>query len=91
MSRMRAISLAFVLTILGCGSAPAGSTDMAAGTKVFGDPCAVDGDCQSGLCRDFQMQTIRKCTKACTTATEANDCPNPPSMGTCNSNLVCKF
>jgi hypothetical protein len=87
---MRAISLAFVLCILGCGSAPA-PADMAGGTKLFGEDCVADADCQSGMCRDFQMQTIKKCTKACTAATQANDCPIPPSSGTCNANLVCKF
>ena len=88
-------------------SPSSGSTDMAvvkstdmgpaagdlgtAGKKAFGDTCKVDGDCQSNMCRGFQMMKVLKCTKACTIATQAVDCPKPPSTGQCTPNGYCKF
>lgn len=73
------------------------STDMAGvmptGTKAFGDTCTTDGptgDCMSGLCKPFAMGTVQRCTKPCTVATEATDCP-APSAGTCTNNGYCKF
>jgi hypothetical protein len=84
-----------------------GSTDMATqasgggsdggvvGTKAFGDTCAVDGDCQTGMCRQFVMGTVHRCTKPCNAATSATDCP-APSAGTCTNPTppdmpYCKF
>jgi hypothetical protein len=85
MNLMKRILVALAL-VAGCG----GSMDMPQ-KKAFGDTCATDADCESGMCRSFQMMTVNKCTKACTMATQAADCPNPPSMGTCNNNGVCRF
>lgn len=90
----------------GNGSGSGGSTDMAmtstggatdggvvAGVKAFGDLCTVDGDCQSGMCRQFVMGTVHRCTKACDPATATTDCPNPPSAGSCTNAVpaYCKF
>ncbi len=69
------------------------STDMAGmtpGTAAFGATCTVNGDCQSLLCEQFVMGTVHRCTKACTVATQATDCP-APSAGTCTNNGYCKF
>jgi hypothetical protein len=69
------------------------SSDMAGavpGTKVFGDTCTVNGDCQSLLCEQFVMGTVHRCTKSCTVATQTADCP-APSAGTCTPNGYCKF
>ena len=69
------------------------STDMAGatpGTAAFGATCTVNGDCQSLLCEQFVMGTVHRCTKACTVATQATDCP-APSDGTCTNNGYCKF
>jgi hypothetical protein len=69
------------------------STDMAGvtpGTAAFGASCTVNGDCQSLLCEQFVMGTVHRCTKSCTVATEATDCP-APSAGTCTANGYCKF
>ncbi len=74
-------------------SAPVGGGDMAgvvAGVKAFGDTCAVNGDCQSTLCEQFVMGTVHRCSKTCTVATQATDCP-APSDGTCTPNGYCKF
>lgn len=60
------------------------------GAKLFGDACTVNSDCQSALCEQFAMGTVHRCTKACTAATQATDCP-APSDGTCTPNLYCKF
>src|SRR5438874_1193269 len=68
-------------------------TDMAgqtAGTAAFGATCTVNGDCQSLLCEPFVMGTVHRCTKPCTVATQATDCP-APSAGTCTNNGYCKF
>jgi hypothetical protein len=69
------------------------SNDMAGqtpGTKAFGDLCTVNGDCQSLLCEQFAMGTVHRCTKPCTVATEATDCPAPSAL-TCTNNGYCKF
>jgi hypothetical protein len=74
------------------GTPPAG--DLAgtpAGAKPFGATCTVDGDCASGMCRGFVMQTILRCTQPCTIATQATDCPSPPSAGVCTNMGYCKF
>ncbi|MGZ3427101.1 MAG: hypothetical protein ACXVDD_27995 [Polyangia bacterium] len=74
-------------------NAPAASTDMAGvlpGVKAFGDTCTVAGDCQSTLCEPFVQGTVHRCTKSCTVATQATDCP-APSDGTCTNNGYCKF
>jgi hypothetical protein len=74
------------------GTPPAG--DMAGappGAKPFGATCTVDGDCASGMCRGFVMQTILRCTQPCTVATQATDCPSPPSAGQCTNMGYCKF
>ena len=72
------------------GGASATDGGAPAGAKAFGDVCAVNGDCQSNLCGQFVMGTVLRCTKSCTVATQATDCPTP-SDGTCNNNGYCKF
>lgn len=57
---------------------------------AFGAMCTAGTDCQSGLCMQFVQGTVHRCTKPCTTATAATDCP-APSDGTCNNNGYCKF
>ena len=61
------------------------------GTKQFGAACTTDCDCQSSMCRQFAMGTMHLCTRPCTAATAAADCPTPPSTGMCTPNLYCKF
>jgi hypothetical protein len=93
MKKLWVLVLAFGL-VAACGGDPTmmTPTDMTMpGTGAFGAACTVDGDCQSNLCRSFQMMTIKRCTKACTPATAAADCPNPPSGGTCTNNNYCRF
>ena len=60
------------------------------GAKAFGDTCVNNSDCQSNICGNFVMGTVHRCTKSCTVATQATDCP-APSDGTCNANGYCKF
>lgn len=81
---MRSLFLAALL-LAGCG----GGSSM--GTQKLGDTCAADDDCESGMCRAFQMMTVQKCTQACTKATEATDCPVPPTSGKCNQNGYCRM
>jgi hypothetical protein len=57
----------------------------------FGASCTTNSQCQSGICGMFEMGALFVCTKPCTPATQATDCPNPPSTGTCNSMNYCKF
>jgi hypothetical protein len=72
------------------GAASTDSDGGAAGAKLLGDLCTVNGDCQSALCEQFAMGTVHRCTKPCTVATQATDCP-APSDGTCTNNGYCKF
>src|ERR1700690_906938 len=65
----------------------ASSTPDAAG-KPFGAACTMDGDCASGHCFIGGMMSF--CTMPCTVATQATDCPNPPTSGTCNMRGFCK-
>ena len=50
--------------------------------------CTSDADCESGLCREYPSKGGLLCTKACTGATAATDCP-PPATG-CNNQGICK-
>lgn len=61
-----------------------------AGPKLFGAACTTDCECDTSMCRQFQMGTVHYCTKPCTVATQATDCP-APSTGTCTNNGYCKF
>jgi hypothetical protein len=71
------------------GGSSGGGGDM--GLLPFGADCTVGTQCASGLCNQFQMGAVHKCTKTCTVATQATDCPNPPSTGLCNGMGFCKF
>lgn len=61
-----------------------------AGPKVYGDPCTTDCECDTSMCRTFQMGATMKCTRPCTVATQATDCP-APGTGMCTNNGYCKF
>ncbi len=73
-------------------TAPAGS-DLAmtggdGGGLPFGAPCTMDGQCATGHCFIGGMMTF--CTMPCTAATQATDCPVPPTSGMCNMKGFCK-
>ena len=68
----------------------AGSDAPSSGIAAFGATCTGNGDCASNLCEPFRMQTVNLCTKACTVATQATDCPSP-SVGTCTPKGYCRF
>jgi hypothetical protein len=72
-----------------------GGADLAGGgsvgTAAFGATCTQNTDCASNMCEPFAQQTEHLCTKSCTVATQATDCPDPPSAGTCTPNLYCRF
>lgn len=99
--RIFAFILGLSLAVAACGNdttppaadmAPAAG-DLGAGKLAFGAMCnsALKGaDCQSGLCEGFAMQTVHRCTAACT-STDTSACVNPPSDGTCTPNSYCKF
>ena len=61
-----------------------------AGPKHFGDACTTDCECDTSMCRQFQMGAVHLCTQPCTVATQATDCPAPSTM-TCTNNGYCKF
>ncbi len=65
--------------------------DAATGAKQLGDPCTAGSECASGLCEAFRMQAVMLCTKPCTPATQAADCPSPPTDGTCTPKMYCRF
>jgi hypothetical protein len=92
---IRTLALALALGILGCGSGQEPSQQASdvtpVGTKAFGDTCATDADCVTGMCRNFDQRTVLKCTQPCTPATAATDCPAPPSTGECAGHGYCKL
>jgi hypothetical protein len=61
-----------------------------AGPKLLGDDCTTDCECDTSMCRQFQMGAVHKCTKPCTVATQVADCP-APALGMCTNNGYCKF
>ncbi|HZS37456.1 MAG TPA: hypothetical protein VFF06_11555 [Polyangia bacterium] len=101
MNVMLVLSLAGLLSSCGddvsIADMPAGNVDLSGtsgdgpgGGKMFGDLCSSNADCQSGLCEPFAMMAVHRCTKSCTVATQATDCP-APSNGTCTPNNYCRF
>lgn len=56
-------------------------------TKGFLEPCTSNAECGSGLCSGVPGQSRMVCSKPCTEATAASDCP-PPSTG-CNAQGRC--
>jgi len=75
------VSLLFCAALAACGAAA--PTDLA-----FGLGCAADAECASGKC--FVGGTESYCSLSCTAATQATDCPVPPTSGTCNMKGYCK-
>jgi hypothetical protein len=73
-------------------TAPQSGGDMAGGGTLlpFGANCTSNPQCASNLCAQFVMGMVHRCTKTCTPATAATDCP-APADGTCNNNGECKF
>src|SRR4051794_32734390 len=65
----------------------AGSPD--AGKRALGEPCAKDNDCASGAC--FVGTRRSYCSLRCTIATQATDCPIPPTGGICNYQGFCRL
>jgi hypothetical protein len=70
----------------------AAATDSAttgdAGKKPFGEKCENDGECESGTCFVGTKQSY--CSIKCTVASQATDCPKPPTTGECNNQGYCK-
>ena len=94
---VRAFIVGCVLFAIGCGGdlPPIGASDLGGGDAAsdlsllpFGAPCMVNSQCQSNLCFVGGMQTF--CSLPCTMATAAQDCPVPPTSGTCNMKGFCK-
>ncbi|HEY2748096.1 MAG TPA: hypothetical protein VGL86_25910 [Polyangia bacterium] len=95
---MRAIFVALALLAIGCGGdlPPEGASDLANGDALaadmsllpFGSPCMTNAQCASNLCFVGGNQTF--CSLPCTIATQTQDCPVPPTSGTCNMKGYCK-
>src|SRR5690348_4639360 len=93
----------FVAVGIGCGTNnEGGDPDPDAGTQSGFDPgsrqfmetcneavdCAVPAGADVVICQLYQAKNAKFCTKSCTAATAAADCPSP-SPG-CNNMGVCK-
>lgn len=63
-----------------------GEPDATASGAAFGEACTVDGDCMSGVCRNFGMLGL-VCTVLCD---EASDCPSGSMGQRCNMNGFCR-
>jgi hypothetical protein len=89
--------LAISVVLAGCGGSmppptiDGGSDDGGggdAGLKPFGVPCADNSECESNVCFIGGNRTF--CSLHCTSATQATDCPVPPTSGMCNMQGYCK-
>ncbi len=87
---MRALLLSLVLALAACGGTepPLELGDLLSdggadgGLKPFGAPRAGGAECESDVC--FVGGNRSFCSMHCTEATQATDCPKPPTSGTCN-------
>jgi hypothetical protein len=74
--------------VCNCGDAGTvvdAAPDVADAGLPFGATCAKDADCASGVCFTGNMRAF--CSMHCATP---QDCPNPPTSGTCNARGFCK-
>ena len=96
---MRSLLIAIVLVVVGCGGTygppDGGDSDMLGsdgggdgGLLPFGAVCAMGSQCASNVC--FVGGNRSFCSLRCTAATQAMDCPAPPTSGTCNMQGYCK-
>jgi len=98
---MRSLLIGIVLSVLaGCGgtygpaygdmleSGDGGSDGGDLGLAPFGAPCTMNAQCASNLCFVGGMRSF--CSLHCTAATQATDCPVPPTSGLCNMQGYCK-
>lgn len=91
---MRALLIGIVLFV-GCGGT-SGPGDMVGtgdgggdgGLAPFGTVCTANAQCASNVC--FIAPSRSFCSMHCTAATQAMDCPVPPTSGTCNMLGYCK-
>lgn len=66
-----------------------GGSSTVTGTLGFLEPCTENAQCMSNLCYRYNMANVgMRCSKTCTPATAATDCPAPSSG--CNGMGVCK-
>ena len=88
------IVLAIPLVLSGCGGSmpPPTSDDGGSGDGglllPFGAVCTDKSQCESDVC--FVGGNRSFCSLHCTAATQATDCPVPPTSGTCNMQGYCK-
>jgi hypothetical protein len=98
--RVRVLFFTLALFAVGCGGnlPPLGNRDLAGSGDggpsdmsllPLGTPCMTNAQCESGICFVGTSQSF--CTLHCTQATVAQDCPVPPTDGTCNRQGYCKF
>jgi hypothetical protein len=88
------IVLAIALAAVGCGGVMPPPSDGGSdgggdgGLFPFGAPCADKSECASNVCFIGGNRTF--CSLVCTVATQATDCPVPPTSGLCNMQGYCK-
>jgi hypothetical protein len=98
---VRYLVVVIVLAAAGCGGSEmplgidmtvtdGGGPDLAGdgGLKLFGSPCASNAECASNVC--FMGGNRTFCSMHCMAATQATDCPMPPTSGICNTQGYCK-
>jgi hypothetical protein len=91
----RALLLLGFVLVVGCGGStpPPAPDDMVGGggdggLLAFGAVCTTNAQCASDVC--FVGGNRAFCSMHCTAATQATDCPMPPTSGTCNMQGYCK-
>ncbi len=86
-------TVALTLAMAACGGSTPPATPDLAGVgsdmlKPFGATCASNAECASNVCFVGGMRSF--CSFHCTMATQATDCPVPPTSGACNMQGYCK-
>jgi hypothetical protein len=79
--------LAFDLAVADLESVADLAMSIPDGGWQFGHSCNADSECATGTCF---MGAMHFCTMPCTPATQATDCPSPPTSGMCNLKGYCK-
>ena len=64
--------------------------DAGTGPGGLGQPCEDNTGCMSGLCFQYNMSG-KHCSKPCTAANAAAECPMPPFAAGCSGMGVCKL
>lgn len=83
-------SLALLVLVVAACSGDDSSDEGAVCEGALYEPCTAPGDCESGMCQDFEQDGFQVCTQACT-AGDDTTCPTDGvASASCNNRGICK-